>query len=151
MDAVHERLIVRAKGALSLGIRQAELVELLWNLSTCVLEGNWVTIGINRAERLVNLDEGTIRHLLDNAGLDTVLQNFTVRALQTNADAVGHEVCNRRQDDQADTTNPGHRVERNLEEVRYVVVTTGQRDQQEEYDGSCADGGTGRNIARTLQ
>ena len=34
MDAVHERLIVRAKGALSLGIRQAELVELLWNLST---------------------------------------------------------------------------------------------------------------------
>ena len=99
----------------------------------------------------MNLDEGTIRHLLDNAGFNTVLQHLAVRALQTNTNAVGHEVRNRRQHNEADTTNPGHSVQRNLEEVCHVVVTTGKGNQQEEHDRSRADSGAGRNIARTLQ
>lgn len=36
---------------------------------------------VNAAEGLVNLDELTVRQTLDDAGLDTVLENFPVRSL----------------------------------------------------------------------
>ena len=72
------------------------MVQLLRYPSACVLERNRVAFGINWAERLVNFNECTIRHLLDNAGFNTVLQYLAVGALQTNANAVGHEVRNRR-------------------------------------------------------
>ena len=74
--SVHEGRIIRAEGALGLGVSESEVVQLLRHLSACILERNRVAFGINRAERLVNLDEGTIRHLLDNAGFNTVLENL---------------------------------------------------------------------------
>ena len=76
--SVHEGRIIRAKGALGLGISESELVQLLWHLSACVVERNRVAFGIYWAERLVNLDEGTIRHLLDNAGFNAVLQYLSL-------------------------------------------------------------------------
>ena len=96
VNSVHECRIIRAEGALRLGISESEVVQLLRYLSACVLERNRVAFGINWAERLVNFNECTIRHLLDNAGFNTVLQYLAVGALQTNANAVGHEVRNRR-------------------------------------------------------
>ena len=106
---------------------------------------------VHRTERLVDLHERAVRQLLDHAGLDAVLQDLSVGALQADAQAVGDEVSQRRQDDQTDAAEPGHRVQRDLEEVGHVVVTTGDGQQQEEHERHDTDGGAHWNVARTLQ
>ena len=89
---------------------------------------------VDRAERLVDLDEGTVRQLVDDTGFDTVLEYLAVVALQADADAVGDEVRQRRQHDQADTTHPGHCVQRDVEVVGNQVVTTGDGQQRVEHE-----------------
>ena len=133
------------------GVREAKLVHLLRHTGTGVLQRHRVAVLVHRAERLVDLHERAVRQTLNHTGLDTVLQDFTVGALQANAQAVGDEEGQRRQDDQANAAEPGHRVQRDLEEVRDVVVTTGDGQQQEEGQAHHADTGAHRDVARTLQ
>src|SRR5699024_9347030 len=115
---------------------QTKLVELLRNVGTGVLQWNRVAVLINRTQWLVNFDEGTVRQLLDDTGFDTVLQDLAVGTLQANTDCVRNPVSNRRKNCQTDTANPGHRVQRDVEEVRNVVVTTGHGYQQDERNSS---------------
>lgn len=68
-----------------------ELVHLLRDGRTLVLERDRVTVVVDRAERLVDLDVLTVRHPLDDAGLDAVLEDLTVAALETQAEPVGDE------------------------------------------------------------
>ena len=44
---------------------------------------------VDRAQRLVDLDELTVGQPTDDAGLDAVLEHLAVVLLQTQADAVG--------------------------------------------------------------
>ena len=107
---------------------RTEVVRLGRHVCALVLQRDGVAVLVDATKRLVDLDELAGRQLTDGTGLDTVLQDLSVATLQTNADAVGDVVRDRRQDDQADAADPGHHVQRDVEEVGDVVVTT--RDSQ---------------------
>src|SRR5699024_2158173 len=151
VNTTHQIRIVWGEGALYLRVSQTELVELLRHVGAGVLEWNCVTMLVNRSKRLVNLNKGTVRQLLNNTGFNAVFQDLTVGTLQANAHSVSDPVCDWRQNHQANTANPSHRIQRDLEEVCNVVVTTGDGYQQEEGDSHSTDSGTNWNIAWTLQ
>ena len=130
---------------------EAELVHLLRDSSTLVLERDRVSVLVDGAERLVDLDVLAVRHPLDDAGLDAVLEDCTVTALQADAEPVGHEVRDGRKDDHADTADPRHCVQRDVQVVRDDVVDAGDREHQVERDGHRTDSGTDRHVARALQ
>ena len=51
-----------------------------------------MTVVVDAAEGLVHLDELAVGQALDVPGLDAVLQDLAVGALEAQAQAVGHEV-----------------------------------------------------------
>ena len=61
---------------------QPQLVHPLRDGRTLVLERERVVVVVDRAERLVQLDVGTVRQPLDDACPDAVLEHVTVAALQ---------------------------------------------------------------------
>src|SRR3954467_9237011 len=66
----------------------AELVHLLRESGALVFQRNRVAVVVDRAERLVQLDVGTVRQALEDARLDAVLENRTVAALQADGPPV---------------------------------------------------------------
>src|SRR5699024_12564609 len=76
-----------------------EVVRLGWHVCALVLQRNGMAVLVDATKRLVDLDELAGRQLADRAGLDAVLQDVPVAALQTNADAVGGVVRDRRQNE----------------------------------------------------
>jgi hypothetical protein len=74
---------------------EAEVVRLLRHLGSLVIKGF-------RGQRLVQVEELAVRAAHDDAGLDAVLEDLSIAALQTDAGAVG----DRRQDANADAARP---------------------------------------------
>ena len=99
----------------------------------------------------MQLDVGTVRHPLDDAGLDAVRENVAVTALQGDRPAIGDEEHQWRQHQHADTPDPGRRVERDMELVGNDVVHRAVGQQHVERDGHRADTGADRNVTRALQ
>ena len=130
---------------------RTEVVRLGRHVCPLVLQRDGVAVLVDATKRLVDLDELAGRQLTDGTGLDTVLQDLPVATLQTNADAVGDEVRDRRQHDQADAAEPGHHVQRDVEEVSDVVVTTRDGQQGVEDQRHDAEAGADGDVARTLQ
>src|SRR5690606_23373919 len=91
---------------------QAELVHPLGHRGALVLERDGVPVLVDAAQRLVALDELTVRQPLDDAGLDAVLEDRAVGALQPDADPVGHAVGDRRDPQDPDPARPRGGVER---------------------------------------
>ena len=69
--------------------RGAEVVHALRHLGALVGERHGVAVLVDAAQRLVHLDELTVRQALDVPGLDAVLEHLAVAALEAQADPVG--------------------------------------------------------------
>ena len=106
---------------------------------------------IHLAQRLVNLHERTVRHHLNHAGFNAMLQHLTVGALQPNADPVGHKVDQRRQHNEPNTTHPGHGVQRHPKVVGKQVIAAREGHQEVEGNPHHAQRGPHRHIPRPLQ
>lgn len=78
----HIRWVRAEESATGLNFSEAEFVHLLWNCSASVWQWDWVSMLVDWADWLVNLNECTVWHLLDDTGLDAVFQNLTVGTLQ---------------------------------------------------------------------
>src|ERR1700754_2075746 len=87
----------RQEAATTRCTRGAQLVHPLGHRCALVLQRNRMTVLVDRAERLVQLDVGTMRQPLDDAGLDAVLEYRAVASLQADAPPVGDVVDDRRQ------------------------------------------------------
>ena len=90
------RLLDRCEEALDRAAGAADLVHLLRHRGTGVGELA-VAVLVDRAQGLVDLDELTAREPADDTGLDAVLEDLAVVALQAQADPVADHVGDRRQ------------------------------------------------------
>src|SRR3712207_3108189 len=104
------RLLDRAEEPADGPAGSADLVHPLGHRSPAVGQLG-VTVLVHRAEGLVHLDELAAGQATDDTGLDPVLQHLAVVLLETEADAVREHVDDRRDDDDADAPDPGHRVQ----------------------------------------
>src|SRR5215207_9511582 len=128
----------------------AELVHLLRDRGARVVEVD-VAVLVRLAEWLVHLDERPGRQPLDDAGLDAVREHLAVVHLQAQADPVRNVESQRRYYQQSDPTQPGHRVEADVELLGDDVVAAGNPEHGVERDRHRAERGAGRHVTRALE
>ena len=128
-----------------------QLVHPLGHSRALVLQRDRVTVLVHRAQRLVQLDVGTVRQPLDDARLDAVLEHRPVAALQSHRPPVGDEEHHRGQHQHGDPPDPRRRVERDVELVGDDVVHRREGQHRVERDRHGADAGANRHVPWTLQ
>ena len=106
---------------------------------------------IDRPQRLMQLDVGTVRQARNDAGLDAVLEDGAVTALQGYRPPVGDEEHQWREHEHADSADPRHRIQGDVKRVGDDVVTGTERQHQVESDRHRSDAGTNRDVTRALQ
>ncbi len=99
----------------------------------------------------MDLDELTVRQTLDDAGLATVQHLVVVPALEAEADPLGDDEGEDRDDEEADPDEPGDRVDRQVEVLGEHVVATADEEHDVLRDPGDTEGRTGRDVARAVQ
>ena len=111
--------------------------------------GERVAVGLG--DGLVHLDHLAVRQPHDAAGLAAVQHEVPVATLQAEADALGDDVGQRRDDEDGHPEEPGDRVDREMERDRQDVVGTRGQQHQPGDDRHDAEAGARRGVARAVE